>query len=306
MFTARSPMRSRSVTIFNAVVISLRSEAAGCRRARIFRHSSSMSTSSRLISTSPSFTCSPSSESRSVSDRMLLAICSSTFAPMARSFSRTRRRSDSNALSVCEVTLPELAGDIVLRPSLARVGEDLGGGPDLDQLTEIEERSVIRDARRLLHGVRHDDDGVLLLELVDELLDLRSGDGVERRGRLVHQKDLGLYRQSTGDAEALLLATRQRRAGVLQPVFHFVPQRRLAQAALDDLRVVPAHAVERQPRGHVLVDAHRRERVGALEDHSHPAAEAHRVDAPGVEVLAVDEDLAFDAGAGDQIVHPVQ
>src|SRR5262249_55986598 len=226
MFTARSPIRSRSVTIFNAVVISRRSEAAGCRNARIFRHSSSMSTSSRLISTSASFTCSPSSESRSVRDRMLFAICSSTFAPIARSFSRTRRRSDSNALSVCEaLILPELAGDIVLRPSLARVGEDLGSGPDLDQLTEIEERRVVRDARRLLHGVRHDDDGVLLLELVDELLDLRSGDGVERRGRLVHQKDLGLYRQSTGDAEALLLATRQRRAGVLQPVFHFVPQR---------------------------------------------------------------------------------
>src|SRR5215470_18103508 len=135
-----------------------------------------MSTSSRLISTSASLTCSPSSESRSVSDRMLLAICSSTLAPMARSFSRTKRRSDSKALSVCEaLILPELAGDIVLRPSLARVGEDLRGLPDLD-----------------------------------ELADLRGRDGIERRGRLVHQQHLRLHRQGPGNAEALLLPTGER------------------------------------------------------------------------------------------------
>src|SRR5215472_4992784 len=221
MFTARSPIRSRSVTIFNAVVISRRSEAAGCRRARIFRHSSSMSTSSRLISTSASFTCSPSSESRSVSDRMLLAICSSTFAPMARSFSRTRRRSDSNALSVCDaLTLPELAGDIVLRPSLARVGEDLRGGTNLDELSQVEERCVVGDAGCLLHRVGHDDDRVLLLELVDELFDLRGRDGVEGRGRLVHQEHLGLDGERPRDAEALLLTAGERRAGVLEPVLH--------------------------------------------------------------------------------------
>src|SRR5215813_7312198 len=191
MFTARSPMRSRSVTIFSAVVMSRRSLAAGWRRARIFRHSSSMSTSRRLISTSASLTCSPSSESRSVSDRMLLAICSSTFAPMARSFSRTRRRSDSKALSVCDApSLPELAGDIVLRPSLARVGEDLRGGPDLDELAQIEEGGVVGDAGGLLHRVGHDDDRVLLLELVDQLLDLGGGDGIEGGRRLVHQEYL--------------------------------------------------------------------------------------------------------------------
>jgi hypothetical protein len=81
-------------------------------------------------------------------------------------------------LSVCDaVGLPELTGDIVLRPALARVGEDLRGGPDLDELAQVEERGVVRDASRLLHGVGHDDDRVLLLELVDQLLDLGGGDG---------------------------------------------------------------------------------------------------------------------------------
>src|SRR6476659_393186 len=182
-----------------------------------------MSTSSRLISRSASFTCSPSSESRSVSERMLLAICSSTLAPMARSFSRTRRRSDSNALSVCEaVGLPELAGDIVLRPSLARVGEDLRGLAHLDELAQVEERSVVRDASRLLHGVGHDDDRVLLLELVDQLLDLGRGDGVESGRWLVHQQHLGLHGQRAGDAEPLLLTAGERRPGMLQAVLHLV------------------------------------------------------------------------------------
>src|SRR5690242_7708868 len=257
MFTARSPMRSRSVTIFNAVVMSRRSLAAGWRRARIFRQSSSMSTSSRLISTSASFTCSPSSESRSVSDRMLLAICSSTFAPMARSFSRTRRRSDSKALSVCEVVgLPELTGDIVLRPPLARVGEDLSGRADLDQLPQIEEGGVVRDPGGLLHGVGHDDDRVLLLQLVDELLDLRRGDGVQRGCRLVHQEHLRLHRQRAGDAEALLLSAGERGAGMPQAILDLVPERRLPQAALDDLRVVPTDPVQGESGGHVLEDAH--------------------------------------------------
>src|SRR5262249_46960167 len=256
MFTARSPMRSRSVTIFSAVVINRRSEAAGWRRARIFRHSSSMSTSRRLTSTSPSFTCSPSSESRSVRARMLLAICSSTLAPIARSFSRTSRRSDSKALSVWAalVLLPELAGDIVLRTSLARVGEDRGGLADLDQLPQVEEGGVVRDPGGLLHGVGHDDDRILLLQLVDELLDLRGGNGVERRGRLVHQEHLRLHRQRPGDAQPLLLTSGERGPGVLQAILHLVPQRGMAQAPLHGLVMVSPDAVEGQPRGDVLVD----------------------------------------------------
>ena len=47
----------------------------------------------------------------------------------------------------------------------------------LDQLTHPEERGVVRDARGLLHVVRHDHDGVGLLELVDQLLDALRRDG---------------------------------------------------------------------------------------------------------------------------------
>ena len=42
-----------------------------------------------------------------------------------------------------------------------------------------------------------------------QLLDLRGGDRVERRGRLVHQQHLGLDGERARDAQALLLAARE-------------------------------------------------------------------------------------------------
>ena len=45
-----------------------------------------------------------------------------------------------------------------------------------------------------------------------KLLDLRGGDRIERGARLVHQDHLGLDGDRARDAEALLLAARQRRA----------------------------------------------------------------------------------------------
>src|SRR3982751_815598 len=96
-----------------------------------------------------------------------------------------------------------------------RVSEDLRGVADLDQLPEMEEGGSLRNSSRLLHVVGDDHDRETLLELVDKLFDLRRRNRVERRGRLVEQDDLGLHGQRSGNAQPLLLATRERkRAGV--------------------------------------------------------------------------------------------
>jgi hypothetical protein len=97
-------------------------------------------------------------------------------------------------------------------------------------LTEEEERGAIRDARGLLHRVRHDDDGVVALELADQVFDLRGRDRVEGRRRLVHQDHLGFDRQHSGDAHALLLSAREVERRFEQPVLHLVPERGAAQA----------------------------------------------------------------------------
>ena len=75
----------------------------------------------------------------------------------------------------------------------------------------------------------------VLFELGDEVLDLGGGDGVERRRRLVHQEHLGLDGQGPGDAEALLLPAGEAQGGVIQAVFHLVPEGRLLEALLGDL-----------------------------------------------------------------------
>src|SRR5262245_741675 len=68
--------------------------------------------------------------------------------------------------------LTEAAGDVVLSDLLPGIGEDLVGAVALDEPAEHEESGVLRNARRLLHVVRHDDDRVVALELVDKFLDL--------------------------------------------------------------------------------------------------------------------------------------
>src|SRR5699024_2648363 len=71
----------------------------------------------------------------------------------------------------------EPALDVGLGRLLVRIREDLRRGAGLHQATgladpaEVEERGLVGDSRRLLHVVRDDGDGVLLLELVDQVLD---------------------------------------------------------------------------------------------------------------------------------------
>ena len=67
------------------------------------------------------------------------------------------------------------------------------------------------------------DDGVAALQVLDQLLDPRGGDRVERGARLVHQDDFGADGDGAGDAQALLL---DEPASALDPI---------ATAAIEDL-----------------------------------------------------------------------
>ena len=153
-----------------------------------------------------------------------------------------------------------------------------------------------------------DDDGVGLAKLAHELLDPESRHRVECRRRLVHQDDLGIGRQNAGDAEALLLAARKRQTGLAtEVVLDLVPQSCPLEAGLDQTVERPPVVLPAAARavGDVLVDGHR-ERVGALEDHADTASQLHDAYIRVHDVLAVEADLALDAGARDQVVHPVE
>ena len=61
-----------------------------------------------------------------------------------------------------------------------------------------------------------------------------------------------------------------------------------------------------KPREDIVVDGHRRERVGALEHHAYLFASIRHGEASRVDVLPVEHHLTRQAGGRHQLVHPVE
>jgi hypothetical protein len=68
---------------------------------------------------------------------------------------------------------------------------------------------MIADPRCLLHVVSDDQDRVLTAEPIDQILDLTRGDRIQGRTRLVEQENFRVACDGSGDAQALLLTTRE-------------------------------------------------------------------------------------------------
>src|SRR5712671_3921361 len=267
IFCASSPMRSRSVTVLVIARIMRRSLAAGWRRTITWLQSLSIATSIALTLWSFAMISSISARSPECSASIARRICDSTSPPICSTRERIESRSRSYCLDACSLTamLTKPSGDVVLGLLLRRLDEQLVGDAELDQLAEVHVGREVRDARRLLHVVRHDEDGDALLQVVDQLLDRGGGDGVERRSRLIEQQQFGIRCQRPGDAHALLLPTREVVRRLVDAVLDLVPQRGVLQRALDLLldapaRVLAAHA---QPVGDVVEDRLRK-RIGLL------------------------------------------
>jgi hypothetical protein len=77
---------------------------------------------------------------------------------------------------------------------------------ELDDLAEIHESCVVRDAGRLVHVVGNDHHAIIALQLVDQLFDTCRRDRIKRRGRFVEQQDFRLDGDGARDAQALLLS----------------------------------------------------------------------------------------------------
>ena len=96
---------------------------------------------------------------------------------------------------------------------MLRVGEHLGGRPDLDDLAEVHHADAVAHVLDRVDVVR--DEQVrqveLVLQVVEQLQDLRAHRQVERRGRLVQHDELRACHDRAGDADALLLAAGQLR-----------------------------------------------------------------------------------------------
>ena len=201
----------------------------------------------------------------------------------------------------------EAAGHVVLRAWIARRREHAAGGVELDQLAEIHEGREVGDARRLLHVVGDDRDGVVLLQLVDQVLDLCARDRIERRAGLVEQDHLGPGRDRARDAQPLLLSDRQAEPAGGELVLHLVPQRGPSQLRLHAIVELGA----RQPvedanaESDVVVDRHGKRR--RLLEH-HPDLGPQQVGILGrrQDVRAVEQHLADRALVRVEIVDAIE
>src|ERR1019366_10252929 len=202
--------------------------------------------------------------------------------------------------------LPKPAGNVVFCLLLAWILENRVGRAELNHLAKKEEAGKIRDARRLLHVVGHNHNRGFRLEGKQEVLNLSRRNRVQRRARFIQQKHLGFHRQCTGDAQPLLLSAGQPEGGLVQLVFHFVPERGFHQAFLHSLvdgGISAMETVYAQTVGHVLEDGFRK-RIRLLEHH--PDFEPHRVHILFQDIFPVEENLPGQPGSFDRLVHSVQ
>src|SRR6266478_1046684 len=212
----------------------------------------------------------------------------------------------SPAESVCALSEP--ACDIVFRPFIGRFSENLLRLVELDHFTQQEKAGELGHPRGLLHIMSDNDDSVLLFQLENQVFDFAARNWVEGRARLVHQQDFGLHSQGPGDAQTLLLSTRETGPGLfMQMVFNFVPQSGAVERAIDYFvkLFAIAEAVELESRRNVVVDRHRRKWIRFLEDHSHaPAQLSRRCSVIDAEIP--DAHSSFHACVRNGLVHPVQ
>src|SRR5665648_547789 len=216
-----------------------------------------MSRNMSSMASSPCFTRSARSKSHSERASSAFSIASSTspairtrsWSRRSNSFRNCSRISSPQLLSARCARLAEAAGDVVFGPLVFGPGENQPRFTMLHQDSPaagsllvhlgVEEGGALRNPRGLLHVVGDDDDGVLLLQLLHQILDAHRGDGIERRGGLVHQDDVGLDGDGAGYAEPLLLAAGEVQGALLQLVLDLVPEGGRAQGVLHQLVQVP-------------------------------------------------------------------
>ena len=153
----------------------------------------------------------------------------------------------------------------------------------------------------------HHDYCVPLLQLQGQLLNTGGGDGVQGRGGLVHQQDLGPHSQRPGNAQPLLLTAGEPQGALFQSVLHLVPDGCIPQGLLHDLIQLffRGGPVGTGTVGNVIIDAHG-EGIRLLEHHADVPPQGAHVHVLIENAAAVIAHLPGNPHRGDQVVHAVQ
>src|SRR5690625_3823204 len=189
-------------------------------------------------------------------------------------------------LSVLEDLAEEVLGTIRLR-----VGEELVRGVFLDDLAIGHEHDPVRGGPCEAHLVGDHDHGHTAPGEVDhDIEDFLDHLGVERRGRLVEEHDLGLHRESACDGDALLLAAGQL-SGILARLLLDADAGEELAGSLIGFGLRLLAYLDRAERD-VLEDRLVREQVERLEDHPDVGAQLGECLALLRQLVTVDGDTA--------------
>ena len=154
--------------------------------------------------------------------------------------------------------------------------------------------------------MRYHNDSIILFELEHKVLDLRGGDRIKRRGRLVHQQHLRVCGKRTRDADTLLLTAGHGQRGFFEVILGLLPDSGTLERGFNNL--VKLHtaldAVRARTIGDVIINRHR-ERIRLLEYHADTAAQQIDVTVL-VDILTIEHDVARDTAVFHQIVHAVE
>src|SRR5690606_6201146 len=177
-----------------------RSIATGLNKARICSQFWLILTSASSTSSSARMTA--SARASSLLNRASLLFC--TWDLTSRTMSNTLPCKWSNFVSMSSIPECRLffastksSCNIVLCLFHFWVGKYFFGFTVLDQLAHIEECGPVADPPCLLHVVRHDDDGIVVFQLVDQLFYFSSRNRIQGRCRFIHQDGRGFPRQRT-------------------------------------------------------------------------------------------------------------
>ena len=93
---------------------------------------------------------------------------------------------------------------------MTRCGEQARGRPELDDATRVHHGDPVCDLSNDRQVVSDEDQGEaeLLLQVLEDVEDLRLDRDVEGRDRFVADDELGFERECAGDGDALLLPAR--------------------------------------------------------------------------------------------------
>ena len=94
----------------------------------------------------------------------------------------------------------------------------------------------------------------------------------------------------------------------MQPILHFFPQRRGPQCPLDNLvqlQSFAGNAIDSDAVCNIVIYGHRK-RIRSLKNHADTASKMNHVHLVRINIFAIQFDLAFEARARNEIVHPIQ